>query len=121
MGIAAAELCLLLAVFASLRSRLRASSHAARIASAEATEYRRARRDYRRLVRHRIANPLTTVRGAAQTLAARRGAISAAAEAALVQSIVEAAEELERVAVEPLVESAEELGLAPAPDLASRR
>ena len=78
-------------------------------------EYERARRDYGRLVRHRVFNPLATVRGAAETLKARWW--DDETRDMLLDSIIDAARRLERVTADPVVRSPEERGLDPAPRL----
>ncbi|MGA9762287.1 MAG: hypothetical protein WBQ14_07690 [Gaiellaceae bacterium] len=82
-------------------------------AKLRAREYERARRDYARLVRHRIANPLMTIGGAARTLRARRG--DEARREQLLESIIEASENLEQLSLEPRAKSAEESELEPVP------
>jgi signal transduction histidine kinase len=64
-----------------------------------ADEYARARRDYTQVVRHRIANPLTVIKGAAQTLDG--AAMDEATRHALRLSIISAAEQLEAISLEP--------------------
>jgi signal transduction histidine kinase len=88
-------------------------------AKVRAVEYERARRDYARLVRHRIANPLMTIGGAARTLRARRG--DEAKRDQLLESIIEASENLEQLSLEPRPNGAEELELEPVPNLEERR
>jgi signal transduction histidine kinase len=88
-------------------------------AKVRAVEYERARRDYARLVRHRIANPLMTIGGAARTLRARRG--DEAKRDQLLESIIEASEDLEQLSLEPRPNGAEELELEPVPNLEERR
>jgi len=82
-------------------------------AKLRANEYERARGDYARLLRHRIANPLMTIGGAARTLRAKRGDEERREQ--LLESIIEASEHLERISLEPRSNSAEESGLEPAP------
>jgi signal transduction histidine kinase len=88
-------------------------------AKVRAVEYERAGRDYARLVRHRIANPLMTIGGAARTLRARRG--DEAKRDQLLESIIEASENLEQLSLEPRPNGAEELELEPVPKLEQRR
>jgi signal transduction histidine kinase len=64
-----------------------------------AREYERARRDYTQVVRHRIANPLTVIKGAAQTLEA--GELDEATRHDLRVAIIAAAEQLEAISLEP--------------------
>ena len=82
-------------------------------AKLRAREYERARGDYARLLRHRIANPLMTIGGAARTLRAKRGDEERREQ--LLESIIEASEHLERISLEPRSNSAEESDLEPAP------
>jgi len=84
-------------------------------AKLRAREYERARRDYARLVRHRIANPLMTIGGAARTLRAKRG--DEAGREQLLESIIEASENLEQLSLEPRSKSAEETELEPVPKI----
>ncbi len=85
-----------------------------------AREYERARRDYEQLVRHRIGNPLAVVQGIAVTLDDHPD-LPAATRAALVTSLVHAAEELVDVSLEPEQRSPEEheLHAVPTPLAAS--
>jgi signal transduction histidine kinase len=78
-----------------------------------AREYERARRDYAILLRHRIANPLMTIEGAARTLKARRGDDEKREQ--LFETIIEASKNLEKISLEPRARSDEELELEPAP------
>jgi signal transduction histidine kinase len=78
-----------------------------------AREYERARRDYGRLIRHRIANPLMTIGGAARTLRVGRG--DEARREQLLESIIEASDDLEQLSLEPQARSAEESELEPSP------
>jgi signal transduction histidine kinase len=80
-----------------------------------AREYERARRDYARLVRHRIANPLMTIGGAARTLRAKRG--DEVRREQLLDSIIHASESLEQLSLEPRSNSAEENELEPVPQI----
>lgn len=63
------------------------------------SEYRRARADYEQIVRHRLMNPLTTIRGSAQTL--QLAGVAEDARKQLLDAIVEASEQLERVTLDP--------------------
>jgi signal transduction histidine kinase len=74
-----------------------------------AREYDRARRDYTQVVRHRIANPLTVIQGAAQTLDAAE--LDEATRHALRVSIIAAAQELEAISLEPTRGGVEERDL----------
>jgi signal transduction histidine kinase len=82
-------------------------------AELRAQEYERARRDYTSLLRHRIANPLMTIEGAARTLKARRGDDEKREQ--LFETIIEASKNLEKISLEPRARSDEELELEPAP------
>ncbi len=74
-----------------------------------ADEYERARRDYTQVVRHRINNPLTILKGAAQTLDAT--SLDDATRHELRLAIIEAAERLESISLEPTRGGAEEYEL----------
>ena len=84
-------------------------------AEAQAHEYGRALRDYRRLMRHRIGNPLTVIRGGVATL--RELPLDPETQSSLLESIEEAVGELERVALDPAAASPEEQTLRPRPEL----
>jgi signal transduction histidine kinase len=73
-------------------------------------EYRRALRDYRRLIRHRIANPLAVVRGGVQTVLDLPDLAPEERERIL-RDVAEAGERLERVALRPEPVSREESSL----------
>jgi signal transduction histidine kinase len=91
-------------------------ANASRIASAiafvvdearyRAAEYERARYDYTQVVRHRIANPLTVIKGASQTLDI--GELSEEMRHALRLAIFEAAQQLEAISLEPTRQGDEE-------------
>lgn len=76
-------------------------------------EYTRALRDYERLMAHRIANPLSVISGAAETL--RIVEPSSQEHEQLLDLIVEATKRLECASTRPAPESVEELVLHPAP------
>jgi signal transduction histidine kinase len=76
-------------------------------------EYERARRDYGSLLRHRIANPLTTIEGAARTLVAGRGDEESREQ--LLETIIDASRTLEQISIDPKLESPAEAGLEPVP------
>lgn len=78
-----------------------------------AAEYRRALLDYTQLVRHRIANPLTAITGGIETLLARD--LDAPTRTALLEAMLQMADELGRIALHPEVIRPEETGLAPSP------
>lgn len=84
-----------------------------------ATEYERARRDYTQVVRHRIANPLMVIKGAAQTLDGTT--LDDATRHELRLAIIEAAERLEAVSLEPTRAGDEEHDLDAVPHLDARR
>ena len=88
-------------------------------ASSTAAEYERALRDYTTLIRHRLATPLTAIRGAALTLRARPE-LSERERDALLDLIAEQGELLERLALDPVVR-VEERELRPVPELLLRR
>ena len=77
-------------------------------------EYERALRDYTTLVRHRLATPLTVIRGAALTLRERPD-LPEQERRRLLDLIAEQGERLERLALEP-TPRAEESELRPVPD-----
>lgn len=63
-------------------------------------EYERALHDYRRLMRHRIANPLAAIRGSVQSMRELPD-LTSEDRARLLDSADEAAERLERIALNP--------------------
>lgn len=75
-------------------------------ARTRAAEYERARRDYSQVVRHRINNPLTVIRGAAQTLEAEIADHETRHRLRL--AIIEAARVLEEISLGPERLGAEE-------------
>jgi signal transduction histidine kinase len=77
-------------------------------------EYTRARRHYAQLVRHRIANPLTVIAGAAQTLAAGADK-DPSLRRQLVQVIVDSANTLKNISLDPEQLGPEEQELHPTP------
>ena len=82
-------------------------------AAARASEYERALADYRRLARHRLANPLAVVRGGVTTL--RELELEPAQRDEILRTVEEAALDLERVALDPQPRSPEEGDLRPRP------
>jgi signal transduction histidine kinase len=78
-------------------------------------EYKRALVDYRRLARHRLANPLSVIRGG--VIALRTLDLTPAEREQLLDSIDAESERLEKVALEPEPEGPEERMLRPRPDL----
>jgi signal transduction histidine kinase len=69
-------------------------------------EYERARLDYTQIVRHRIANPLMVIKGAAQTLEGDN--LDEPTRHELRQEIIAAAERLEEISLEPTQQGFEE-------------
>lgn len=65
-----------------------------------AEEYERARRHYTQVVRHRMMNPITTIKGGAQTLLIDH-VVDPVTQVRILESIVEACDELEHVSLEP--------------------
>jgi signal transduction histidine kinase len=82
-------------------------------------EYERALTDYRRLMRHRIANPLTVLRGCIQTLRDLPD-LSRHEKHILLGSMHEAVERLEHVALNPRSLGPEEASLEGRPRLDER-
>ncbi len=109
------DLVVLLGLLFYVRRLVRGALQTVDEAELRAREYARARRDYTSLLRHRIANPLMTIEGAARTLRARRG--DDARREQLLESIIEASENLERISLEPRVQGVEEIELEPVPRL----
>jgi signal transduction histidine kinase len=107
------DMAVLLGLLVYVRRLVRGALQTVDEAKLRAQEYERARRDYARLLRHRIANPLMTIGGAARTLRAKRG--DEAKREQLLDSIIEASKSLERISLEPQANSVEETSLEPAP------
>jgi signal transduction histidine kinase len=78
-------------------------------------EYRRALIDYRRLARHRLANPLTAIRGGVAVL--RTLPLESSERQAILESIDRESRRLERIALDPKPETPEERNLNPKPRL----
>lgn len=95
------------------RPLVRTAARTVRRAGRRADEYERARRDYTQVVIHRLFNPLTVIRGAAQTLQARE--LDEATRMRLLEAIVSASREIERVTLEPGRRRPEEVELQPLP------
>jgi len=112
------DMVVLLGLLVYVRRLVRGALQTMDEAKLQAVEYERARRDYARLLRHRIANPLMTIGGAARTLRARRG--DEVKREQLLESIIEASDDLEQVSLEPRPKSAEELELEPVPRVEER-
>jgi signal transduction histidine kinase len=110
---------LLLAVLVLLIVGVDRTGRGLRMAENEAhyreEEYRRALADYRRLARHRLANPLSVIRGGA--IALKTLDLTPADRQQLLDSIEQESERLEKIALEPEPESPEERALRPRPDL----
>jgi signal transduction histidine kinase len=79
-------------------------------------EYERALADYRRLMRHRVANPLAAVRGGIQSLLELQN-LDGDAQRRLLETIHEAALRLEQVALDPRPLSREEEPLDARPQI----
>jgi signal transduction histidine kinase len=92
-----------------------------RLAHAEAhfreQEYARALRDYRTLARHRLANPITAIRGGVLTLK-EVPTLTADERRGLLDSIEQEALRLEHVALDPEPAAPEERALHPLPAFA---
>jgi signal transduction histidine kinase len=81
-------------------------------ATSDSEEYQRALYHYTQLVRHRMANPLHIIGGAAATLQARPD-MAEGERAMLLNEIYRQAKVLERVCLEPKIMSPSENGLEP--------
>jgi len=79
-------------------------------------EYRRALTDYRRLARHRLANPLAAIRGSIVTLR-DVPELDAEERRQLLDALESEAIRLEKIALDPEVIGPEERGLDPRPNL----
>jgi signal transduction histidine kinase len=108
------DLVVLVVLLACMRQLARAVLRTVDEASIRASEYERARRDYASLLRHRIANPLMAIEGAARTLRARRGEEQ---KEQLLETIIEASQSLERISLDPKLRGLEEADLEPLPRL----
>jgi signal transduction histidine kinase len=78
-------------------------------------EYERALADFRDLVRHRLANPLSVLRGSVETLAAREQELDPASRQELFGVLRSELDRLEATALDPAPAGPEELALAPEP------
>ena len=85
-------------------------------ATSDSEEYQRALFDYTSLVRHRMANPLQTIVGAAATLKSRPD-LPTDQRLALLDAIVKEAVILERICLTPKIMHPNEETLAPTPTL----
>jgi signal transduction histidine kinase len=111
----ALELAALLLLVLGIERIARALERALDRAIAREHEYHRALRDYRRLVRHRIANPLTAILGSVRTLQEMTD-LRPVERDELLDAIDHAAHKLQSVAIEPNTPlSAEERDLRPQP------
>ena len=116
-GLLLAVLVLLVAGMNRMLTGLRLARDEARLRE---EEYARAASDYRRLVRHRLANPITAVLGSARTLQ-DLPQLDARTRAELLATIVREAERLAAVSTEPRAIAPEETGLRPVPRVPSQR
>lgn len=98
---------ILVLMLVGIRRILRALDLLDQEATYRQNEYTRALTDYRRLARHRLANPLTAITGAIATLEARPE-LDDDVQAQLLSTIREAADRLQHAALEPGADSAEE-------------
>ncbi|HET7572911.1 MAG TPA: hypothetical protein VFJ77_09640 [Gaiellaceae bacterium] len=78
-------------------------------------EYERALADYRTLVRHRLANPLTILRGAVETLASRDRELAPEDRTRVLSVLRGELDRLEATTLEPQPDRPEERALEPAP------
>jgi signal transduction histidine kinase len=87
------------------------------LATTSADEYTRARRHYEQIVRHRMMNPLTAIRGGAQTLLAD-DKLDRDVRHRLLTTILEASSTLEQISLRPERRGSEEheLDALPWPD-----
>lgn len=110
---------LLVVVMTLLIGRLDVTVRGLRAAEDEADwrrdEYERALSDYRSLVRHRLANPLTVLRGGIETLARRGPELASETREQVVAALREELDRLETTTLEPYPRSAEERVLMPTP------
>jgi len=107
--------CVVLLIFGIDKTvrALRASQDEAKLRS---EEYERALADYRRLARHRLANPITAIRGSISTLRDIPD-LDEETRRELLEAVDSQAQRLEQVALDPEVTSDEERTLRPTPDL----
>ena len=107
---------LLVLLLVGIRKMIRGLESVQNEASYKEAEYERALIDYRRLMRHRIANPLAAVRGGLQVVRELPD-LSRADRESLLESVDEAVERLEHVALNPQPLSNEERRLDGRPRL----
>lgn len=93
----------------------RAATRARKEASSAQSEYDRARTDYQRLMRHRIANPLAAIIGGLQTMLDLD--VPAEQRERLLRSMLEQSRRLERTMLDPTRLGVEERELRPVPRL----
>jgi signal transduction histidine kinase len=86
------------------------------ISALRSEEYARALADYRRLARHRLATPITAIRGSLATLRDIPD-LDEATQRELLAAAEEQAERLQQVALDPEIAAAEERGLRPTPEV----
>jgi signal transduction histidine kinase len=80
------------------------------------SEYERALSDYRTLARHRLANPITAIRGGVATLKDVEG-LDPSEVRALLEMIEREAQELEQISLDPRQLRPEEASLRPRPQV----
>jgi signal transduction histidine kinase len=107
---------MLVLLVAGLRRTVRGLKLAQEEAQVRKAEYGRALRDYNSLVRHRLANPITAIRGAVATLR-DVPALESTQRDELLAMMEREARRLEEVALDPAVRSREERGLRPRPEV----
>jgi signal transduction histidine kinase len=115
LALDALAVAVLLLLLARLDVTVRGLQRAEEEADWNRSEYERALRDYRSLVRHRLANPLTVLRGGIETLAARDAELASTAREELVDVLRSELERLEATALEPSPIAPEEAELRPVP------
>jgi len=111
---------ILIAVVVALILGIDRTSAALKAAHDEAAlrreEYDRALTDYRRLARHRLANPLAAIRGSIVTLRDIPD-LDDASRRQLLDALESEARRLEKIALDPVVRGPEERGLDPRPNV----
>jgi signal transduction histidine kinase len=110
-ALVAAVLALLIFQLPETVRRLSAAEHSARWRE---HEYARALRDYRVLIRHRVANPLTAILGSVATLQELQD-LEQADRASLLDTIKREARAIEHLALDTQAVAPEERGLSPVP------
>lgn len=113
-GLDVLALLVLVVVFLNARRIAEAAVAIVDMAGYRAREYERARRDYTQVVRHRILNPVTIIRGAAVTLDAN-DSLDAATRHELLRAIIDSSKVIENVSLEPERLGFEEHGLEATP------